>query len=132
MFYQLARHFLFKLDPEVAHELTIKQLSLLGGTPLDIFFRQHVPSRPVQVMGLTFDNPVGLAAGLDARLWLLPAGLLLLAYPVRAWRDAPLFPTPPKGRCGLLVCTRVSLIQPPPKEIARSRALACSSLSVNI
>ena len=65
MFYQLARHFLFKLDPEVAHELTIKQLSLLGGTPLDIFFRQHVPSRPVQVMGLTFDNPVGLAAGLD-------------------------------------------------------------------
>lgn len=30
MFYQLARYFLFKLDPEVAHELTIKQLSLLG------------------------------------------------------------------------------------------------------
>ncbi|MFC3914066.1 quinone-dependent dihydroorotate dehydrogenase [Pseudaeromonas sharmana] len=65
MFYQLARHFLFKLDPEVAHELTIKQLSFLGGTPLDIFFRQKVPSRPVTVMGLTFDNPVGLAAGLD-------------------------------------------------------------------
>src|SRR5574344_2327324 len=65
MFYQLARYFLFKLDPEVAHELTIKQLSLLGGTPLDIFFRQKVPSRPVEVMGLRFDNPVGLAAGLD-------------------------------------------------------------------
>lgn len=65
MFYPLARYFLFKLDPEVAHELSIKQLSLLGGTPLDIFFRQKVPSRPVTVMGLTFDNPVGLAAGLD-------------------------------------------------------------------
>ncbi len=65
MFYQLARYFLFKLDPEVAHELTIKQLSLLGGTPLDIFFRQKLPSRPVEVMGLRFDNPVGLAAGLD-------------------------------------------------------------------
>lgn len=65
MFYQLARYFLFKLDPEVAHELSIKQLSLLGGTPLDIFFRQKLPSRPVEVMGLRFDNPVGLAAGLD-------------------------------------------------------------------
>ena len=65
MFYQLARYFLFKLDPEVAHELSIKQLSLLGGTPLDFFFRQKLPSRPVEVMGLRFDNPVGLAAGLD-------------------------------------------------------------------
>ena len=65
MFYPLARYFLFKLDPEVAHELSIKQLALLGRTPLDIFFRQKVPSRPVTVMGLTFDNPVGLAAGLD-------------------------------------------------------------------
>lgn len=27
-------------------------------------------------------------------VWLLPLALLLLAYPVRAWRDAPLFPTP--------------------------------------
>lgn len=65
MFYQLARYFLFKLDPEMAHELSIKQLSLLGGTPLDIFFRQQLPARPVEVMGLRFDNPVGLAAGLD-------------------------------------------------------------------
>ena len=65
MFYQLARYFLFKLDPEVAHELSIKQLSLLGGTPMDIFFRQQLLSRPVEVMGLRFDNPVGLAAGLD-------------------------------------------------------------------
>ena len=65
MFYSLARSCLFKLDPELAHELTIKQLSLLGGTPLDFLFRQRVPSRPVEVMGLKFDNPVGLAAGLD-------------------------------------------------------------------
>lgn len=65
MIYQLARYFLFKLDPEVAHELTIKQLSWLNGTPLDIFYRQKVPSRPVEVMGIKFDNPVGLAAGLD-------------------------------------------------------------------
>lgn len=65
MLYSIARFFLFKLDPEVAHELIIKMLALLGGTPLDIFFREKVPSRPVEVMGIKFDNPVGLAAGLD-------------------------------------------------------------------
>jgi hypothetical protein len=38
----------------------------------------------------------GDAAGagyLPAWLWLGPLGLLLLLYPLRAWRDAPLFPT---------------------------------------
>ncbi|MFM5463970.1 quinone-dependent dihydroorotate dehydrogenase [Aeromonas simiae] len=65
MFYPLARHFLFKLDPEVAHELSIKQLSRLQNTPFDRFFRQTLLPRPVTVMGLNFANPVGLAAGLD-------------------------------------------------------------------
>ena len=65
MFYPLARHLLFKLDPEKAHELSLKQLSRLHGTPLDIFFRQSLPPRPVTCMGLNFANPVGLAAGLD-------------------------------------------------------------------
>lgn len=32
---------------------------------------------------------------LPAWAWLLPLLLLLLAYPQRSWRDAPLFPTPP-------------------------------------
>lgn len=27
-------------------------------------------------------------------IWLLPLAVLLMLYPVRAWRDAPLFPTP--------------------------------------
>ncbi|NBW49472.1 MAG: class I SAM-dependent methyltransferase [Betaproteobacteria bacterium] len=47
--------------------------------------------------------PLSLAASLSALgadslpawAWLLPLGLLLLVYPVNAWRDAPLFPTPP-------------------------------------
>lgn len=64
-YYPLARHFLFKLDPEVAHELSIHQLAWMGGTPFELFFRNKLPSRPVEVMGLKFDNPVGLAAGLD-------------------------------------------------------------------
>ncbi len=34
------------------------------------------------------------AAALPAWAWLLPLALLLLIYPLNAWRDAPLFPTP--------------------------------------
>lgn len=49
--------------------------------------------------------PLSLAASLSALgadslpawAWLLPLGLLLLVYPVNAWRDAPLFPTPPNA-----------------------------------
>jgi dihydroorotate dehydrogenase len=59
-YYPLVRHFLFKLDPEVVHELTIHQLAWMGGTPLEVFFRNKLPSRPIEVMGLKFDNPVGL------------------------------------------------------------------------
>lgn len=36
----------------------------------------------------------GLGAELPAWVWLVPLALLLLAYPQRSWRDAPLFPTP--------------------------------------
>ncbi|CAH0533472.1 Dihydroorotate dehydrogenase (quinone) [Vibrio stylophorae] len=65
MLYRLARTALFQLDPERAHDLTMKGFARVTGTPLDIFYRQHVPHAPVEVMGLTFKNPVGLAAGLD-------------------------------------------------------------------
>lgn len=43
----------------------------------------------------------GLAAGLPAWSWLLPLGLLALVYPVNAWRDAPVFPTPRGALAGL-------------------------------
>ena len=59
MLYPLARHFLFKLNPEQAHDLSIKYLPRLLGTPLDCFFRNTLPKRPVTVMGLNFANPVG-------------------------------------------------------------------------
>jgi hypothetical protein len=36
----------------------------------------------------------GLAGAVPAWVWLLPLALLLLAYPLGAWRDAPVFPTP--------------------------------------
>ncbi|RTL30365.1 MAG: class I SAM-dependent methyltransferase [Burkholderiales bacterium] len=37
---------------------------------------------------------LGQGAALPGWLWLAPLALLLLAYPVHAWRDAPVFPTP--------------------------------------
>lgn len=34
------------------------------------------------------------ATSMPAWAWLLPLALLLLVYPINAWRDAPVFPTP--------------------------------------
>ncbi|PNH93742.1 quinone-dependent dihydroorotate dehydrogenase [Vibrio diazotrophicus] len=65
MLYRLARTGFFKLDAEKAHDLAIQNFKRFTGTPLDLFYRQHLPNRSVECMGLTFKNPVGLAAGLD-------------------------------------------------------------------
>jgi SAM-dependent methyltransferase len=43
----------------------------------------------------------GLAGGLPAWAWLLPLALLALLYPLNAWRDAPMFPTPGGALQGL-------------------------------
>jgi len=63
--YPLARAFLFKLDPEVAHDLTLNQLAQTQNTFLDRLYRQPWVSDPIQLAGLTFPNRVGMAAGLD-------------------------------------------------------------------
>ena len=65
MYYPVVRKALFQLDPERAHELTFQQLRRISGTPLAALVRQSVPHKPVSCMGLTFKNPLGLAAGLD-------------------------------------------------------------------
>lgn len=44
------------------------------------------------------------AGGLGAWVWLMPLAVLLLAYPVTAWRDAPVFPTPQGALAGLPDC----------------------------
>lgn len=41
------------------------------------------------------------AAALPAWMWLLPMALLATLYPLRSWRDAPLFPTPSGALAGL-------------------------------
>ena len=63
--YALARPFLFNMDPEAAHELTLDALARAQGTPLQLAYCSARVDDPVQLAGLTFPNRVGLAAGLD-------------------------------------------------------------------
>ena len=63
--YALARPFLFGLDPELAHELTLGALARLQNTPMQCAWSQRRVDDPVTVAGLTFPNRIGLAAGLD-------------------------------------------------------------------
>jgi len=65
MFYSAIRKVFFKFDPEAIHELTIKGFKATGATPLNLLYKQTIANKPVEVMGITFPNPVGLAAGLD-------------------------------------------------------------------
>lgn len=65
MFYSAIRKVLFQFDPETIHEITIKGLKTTGKSPLNLFYKQKVANKPVNVMGIEFPNPVGLAAGLD-------------------------------------------------------------------
>ena len=63
MLYTLLRPLLFKLDPESAHTITfsaIQQAQKLG-----LLKNTAIPCQSRIVMGLSFPNPVGLAAGLD-------------------------------------------------------------------
>ncbi|WP_085297177.1 quinone-dependent dihydroorotate dehydrogenase [Cognaticolwellia mytili] len=65
MFYSAIRKVFFKFDPEAIHELTVKSFKATGATPLNLLYKQNVPNKPVEIMGIKFPNPVGLAAGLD-------------------------------------------------------------------
>jgi dihydroorotate dehydrogenase len=66
--YPFFRWFLFRLNAERAHALTLSVMRLVGGTPaLQRLLRNAfaVPQTPVEAFGLNFPNPVGLAAGYD-------------------------------------------------------------------
>ncbi len=63
--YALTRPFLFGLDPEAAHDLTLGALARIQHTPLVCAVSQARVDDPVTVAGLAFPNRVGLAAGLD-------------------------------------------------------------------
>ena len=63
--YSLARPFLFGLDPEAAHDLTLQMLARGQGTPLQCGWSSTPVHDPLRLAGLEFPNRVGLAAGLD-------------------------------------------------------------------
>lgn len=65
--YNSFRSFLFRLDPETAHHLTLQLMRIGGMQPINSILQEiySAPTRPVQAFGLTFKNPVGLAAGYD-------------------------------------------------------------------
>jgi len=63
--YSLLRPILFKFDPETAHHLTLGGLNTAYSLGLSGILAPRPADDPRTVMGITFPNPVGLAAGLD-------------------------------------------------------------------
>lgn len=63
--YRALRPLLFSLPAETAHDLSLSSLRALDKLHLSGLIAPTVASTPVEVMGLRFPNPVGLAAGLD-------------------------------------------------------------------
>ena len=63
--YPLVRPALFALDAETAHHVTLGGLRTLHALGLSRLLAPRPADDPRSVMGLTFPNPVGLAAGLD-------------------------------------------------------------------
>lgn len=63
--YSLARQFLFQMDAEAAHDLTMAGLAFSQKTPLKFAYCQSRVDDPIELAGLIFPNRVGMAAGLD-------------------------------------------------------------------
>ncbi len=63
--YALARPFLFCLDAERAHDLGLASIEAAYRTGFNALLAARPQPLPVEAFGLRFDNPVGLAAGLD-------------------------------------------------------------------
>jgi len=74
LYERFIRPLLFTLNPETAHRLTIKLLS--GASHFDVALNTlksfRPSSKPKTVFGLNFQNPIGLAAGLDKNGVALP------------------------------------------------------------
>lgn len=63
--FEWVRRALFLLEPECAHTLTLETLHLFVHGPIRQYLLSRFPKAPVEVMGLRFPNPIGLAAGMD-------------------------------------------------------------------
>jgi len=63
MLYEKIRPYLFALPPEVAHQAAVRALQFSGLFPS--FSAKDAASQAIQVMGLSFPNRIGMAAGFD-------------------------------------------------------------------
>jgi dihydroorotate dehydrogenase len=63
--YRLARPFLFALDAEKAHGAGLHAIETAYRLGLNPLLANKLPAQPIKLLGLSFPNPVGLAAGLD-------------------------------------------------------------------
>jgi dihydroorotate dehydrogenase len=73
---ELIRPYFFKQDPETVHQSTMRWLGRVSRNSLACEAVASVcdaPSMPVELFGLTFPNPVGLAAGMDKAAEAVPA-----------------------------------------------------------
>jgi dihydroorotate dehydrogenase len=72
---RLVRPILFSLSPEAAHHLAIRNLRAISSLPsvLRQLERFQPAPRPKTIFGLTFPNPIGLAAGFDKNGVAIPA-----------------------------------------------------------
>jgi dihydroorotate dehydrogenase len=73
--YPLIRSLLFRLDAEAAHDFTTRQMRMLQEIPFALSLIERLcrpPDKPLHLLGLTFRNPVGIAAGFDKNATLMP------------------------------------------------------------
>src|SRR5213595_2056575 len=75
LYERLVRPLLFSLDPETAHHLALRVLRVASRLPfaLAALRRFRPPVKPKTLFGLTFSNPIGLAAGFDKNGVAIPA-----------------------------------------------------------
>ncbi len=74
LYRSLFRPALFEFDSERIHDFTLRALGWLGYHPrlLNLFNAWTAPALPIDLFGLHFPNPIGLAAGMDKRAGALP------------------------------------------------------------
>ena len=75
LYQRFFKHVLFSLSAETAHNLALRNLRAISSLPslLRQLERFQPPPAPKTVFGLTFPNPVGLAAGFDKNGVAIPA-----------------------------------------------------------
>jgi len=74
--YRLIRDLLFRLDAEDAHEFTVRQMAALQQIPIVLraieAFCRPPASAALEILGMKFRSPIGIAAGFDKNALMMP------------------------------------------------------------